>query len=319
MISVDNWLNETTRHAHVILPGLSRARAAALRRAASGAARSAARRKYSPPVFPPADGRPHEWEILIRLAGACLGQPAAEVDVAAHRRRLLRRAGAMPRGSTAPTLPRAGYDARRARAAARPHDPHRPVRRPLRRAPRRAHARARSKAEPARHRPRARWCRASPRCSRPPSGKIELAPPYITADLPRLAARLDRPADGLVLVSRRHLRSNNSWMHNVQGAGEGQGPLHAARPPRRRRRAAASPTATLAAVSSEAGQRRGAGRGERRDDARRRVAARTAGATTSPAPGCRSPASTPASTTTCSRPATFVDVLSGNAAVNGIP
>src|SRR5262249_25745573 len=48
-----------------------------------------------------------------------------------------------------------------------------------------------------------------------PSGKIELAPPYITADVPRLAARLDRH-DGLVLVSRRHLRSNNSWLHNVE-------------------------------------------------------------------------------------------------------
>jgi anaerobic selenocysteine-containing dehydrogenase len=42
-----------------------------------------------------------------------------------------------------------------------------------------------------------------------------LAPEYITSDLPRLAARLERPADDLVLVSRRHLRSNNSWMHNV--------------------------------------------------------------------------------------------------------
>ena len=34
-------------------------------------------------------------------------------------------------------------------------------------------------------------------------------------DLPRLRARLTRPADELVLTSRRHLRSNNSWMHNV--------------------------------------------------------------------------------------------------------
>ena len=31
MISVDNWLNETSRHAHVILPGAQRPRAAALR------------------------------------------------------------------------------------------------------------------------------------------------------------------------------------------------------------------------------------------------------------------------------------------------
>jgi anaerobic selenocysteine-containing dehydrogenase len=43
-----------------------------------------------------------------------------------------------------------------------------------------------------------------------------LAPTYITDDLPRLAARLERPADDLVLVSRRQLRSNNSWMHNVR-------------------------------------------------------------------------------------------------------
>jgi len=42
------------------------------------------------------------------------------------------------------------------------------------------------------------------------------AAPYITADVPRLAARLERPDVGLVLVSRRHLRSNNSWLHNVE-------------------------------------------------------------------------------------------------------
>ena len=48
-----------------------------------------------------------------------------------------------------------------------------------------------------------------------PSGKIELAPPYVVADLDRLRVRLTRPRDALVLVSRRQLRSNNSWMHNV--------------------------------------------------------------------------------------------------------
>ncbi len=48
-----------------------------------------------------------------------------------------------------------------------------------------------------------------------PSRKIELAPPYITGDVARLRARLARRDEGLVLVSRRHLRSNNSWMHNA--------------------------------------------------------------------------------------------------------
>ncbi len=51
---------------------------------------------------------------------------------------------------------------------------------------------------------------------RTPSETVELAHPAILADLPRLLARLDRPAPDLVLVGRRHVRSNNSWMHNVE-------------------------------------------------------------------------------------------------------
>ena len=63
---------------------------------------------------------------------------------------------------------------------------------------------------------------------RTPDGMIALAP--------ELLARRPAPAcwDGLdgrrdhpfVLVGRRDLRSNNSWMHNVVGAGEGQAALH---------------------------------------------------------------------------------------------
>ncbi|MGW0944693.1 molybdopterin oxidoreductase family protein [Streptomyces sp. NPDC002623] len=47
------------------------------------------------------------------------------------------------------------------------------------------------------------------------SGRIELLPQPIVDDLPRLREGLRREPEGLVLVGRRHLRSNNSWMHNV--------------------------------------------------------------------------------------------------------
>ncbi|MFK0152699.1 molybdopterin oxidoreductase family protein [Streptomyces sp. NPDC090493] len=47
------------------------------------------------------------------------------------------------------------------------------------------------------------------------SGRIELLPRPIADDLPRLRAALDTSPAALVLVGRRHLRSNNSWMHNV--------------------------------------------------------------------------------------------------------
>jgi anaerobic selenocysteine-containing dehydrogenase len=55
-----------------------------------------------------------------------------------------------------------------------------------------------------------------PEVLRTSSGKIELAPEPITADVARLEASLSRPRNGgMVLVGRRQLRSNNSWMHNV--------------------------------------------------------------------------------------------------------
>jgi len=47
------------------------------------------------------------------------------------------------------------------------------------------------------------------------SGKVELAPPEIVHDIPRLQGRLADAAPEFVLIGRRQLRSNNSWMHNV--------------------------------------------------------------------------------------------------------
>jgi anaerobic selenocysteine-containing dehydrogenase len=55
------------------------------------------------------------------------------------------------------------------------------------------------------------------------NGRIQLAPDEILADLPRVKALLQREATHhsplatpLALIGRRHLRSNNSWMHNSE-------------------------------------------------------------------------------------------------------
>jgi anaerobic selenocysteine-containing dehydrogenase len=45
--------------------------------------------------------------------------------------------------------------------------------------------------------------------------RINLVPELVIGDLPRLRQRLDREEPGLVLVSRRTLRSHNSWLHNL--------------------------------------------------------------------------------------------------------
>jgi anaerobic selenocysteine-containing dehydrogenase len=47
------------------------------------------------------------------------------------------------------------------------------------------------------------------------SGVIELAPPTMMADLPRLRARMAERNGGLVLIGRRDLRASNSFMHNL--------------------------------------------------------------------------------------------------------
>jgi anaerobic selenocysteine-containing dehydrogenase len=48
-------------------------------------------------------------------------------------------------------------------------------------------------------------------------GRIDLVPAPIAEDVMRLAESLAREDDGgLLLVGRRDLRSNNSWMHNIE-------------------------------------------------------------------------------------------------------
>ncbi|MFT3711696.1 MAG: molybdopterin-dependent oxidoreductase [Archangium sp.] len=45
--------------------------------------------------------------------------------------------------------------------------------------------------------------------------RLVLAPKEVLADVPRLEKTLDAPRDGLRLINRRHLRDNNSWLHNA--------------------------------------------------------------------------------------------------------
>lgn len=57
------------------------------------------------------------------------------------------------------------------------------------------------------------------------SGAVEAAPELLVADLARFAAQPLPAAGELVLIGRRHVRSNNSWMHNYQRLVKGK-PRH---------------------------------------------------------------------------------------------
>jgi anaerobic selenocysteine-containing dehydrogenase len=58
-----------------------------------------------------------------------------------------------------------------------------------------------------------------------PDRCIQAAPPLLMADLQRFAEQAPPAPDELVMVGRRHVRSNNSWMHNYHRLVKGK-PRH---------------------------------------------------------------------------------------------
>ncbi|MER7054863.1 molybdopterin oxidoreductase family protein [Streptomyces sp. NPDC000351] len=218
MVSVDPYLNETSRHAHVVLPPPPPAQSPHHDFALNTlAVRNQVR--YTRPAVPLEPGRMAETEILARLTLAVTGthgtDPAA-VDATVIEQTL----GKAVRD---PHSPVHGRDPGELTARLTGDDgPERRLDLMLRLGPYGDGFGARADgltlerllAHP--HgidlgplRPRL------PRPLKTRSGKVELLPGPIAEDLPRLRQALaERPA-GLVLVGRRHLRSNNSWMHNI--------------------------------------------------------------------------------------------------------
>jgi anaerobic selenocysteine-containing dehydrogenase len=189
MVSIDPYINATTRLAHVILPPaspLERSHYDAVFNAL--AVRNIA--KYSPPTFErPAHAR-HDWEICLALWRR-LGLPSKFGPVSRVIEGALGRLG-----------PEAIVD------FALRTGPHRLTLRRLRAAP---HGLDLGPLEP-----------RLPKRLATPDATVHLAPRPYVADLSRLAAHHDRPAaGGLVLIGRRDLRSNNSWMHNSQRLAKG--------------------------------------------------------------------------------------------------
>jgi anaerobic selenocysteine-containing dehydrogenase len=183
VISIDPYLNETTRLANVILPPAS-----PLQRSHYDAAlyafsvRNVA--KFSPPVIERAADQRHDWEILAAL-WAKLRVPGPLAAIAERVVGKLTPEAILDLGLRIGPhgIGRGGLSLAKLRA--RPHGVDLgPL---VRRLPGRLATKDRA---------------------------IELAPKIYLADLARLAQK--RAPDGLVIVGRRHLRSNNSWLHNSE-------------------------------------------------------------------------------------------------------
>ena len=195
MVSVDLYLNETTRHADIVLPPVTALHATnydlvLLRMAVRNVAR------FSEAVLPRAAGTLDDWEILSELSlriGApkrlqntlrrlSRGLPDRVVDwllrtghygdrfIPGHKGLSLSRLRKRPHGiDLGPLIPSRGQNVRT------------------------------------------------------PDGLVNLAPPVYATELLRLEAWMEtRPrADELLLIGRRHMRSMNSWLHNAHSLVKG--------------------------------------------------------------------------------------------------
>ncbi|HET7431394.1 MAG TPA: molybdopterin-dependent oxidoreductase [Nocardioides sp.] len=184
MVAVDIYLNETTRHADVILPPTT-----TLERDHYDlvfhtlAVRNTAR--FSPAVFAKPEGARHDWEIFrdltLRLEKR-LGSRGSRKARLSRRLRL----------STSPT----------AQLAMLLRTGRRVSLRDLRRHPEGVDLGPLRPTMPGR--------------LQTPDHRVDLVPRLVVDDLDRLRRWLDdRPDDALVLIGRRHKQDNNSWFHNT--------------------------------------------------------------------------------------------------------
>ncbi len=194
MVSIDLYLNETTRHAHLILPPTF-----ALERSHYDlvfhllAVRNTA--KFSEALFAPAEGALHDWQILLEL-GTRLERARGEGGVRSWlKHRVLSALG--PDGLVALMLrlgPRGAGFIPFGRGLT------------LDRLRRQRHGVDLGPLEP-----------SLPRRLGTKTRRIDLVPTPLVEDLERLRRALAAPATGgLALIGRRELRSNNSWMHNSE-------------------------------------------------------------------------------------------------------
>jgi anaerobic selenocysteine-containing dehydrogenase len=213
MVSLDIYCNETTRHADVILPGWSPLEDSHYDVAfPQFSDRQHAR--WSGPVFAPPADHPPEWQNLLRLAAIARGQ-GARADVLALDDTLLRDDLRRQAGEHAEAV----FEALTAGGR---RGPDRLTDLALRSGPWGdrfgAHPGGLTLDRVAATPGGVDLGELAPRVPevlRTPSGRIELAPPALLADLPRAAADLDTPPPPLVVIGRRDVRSNNSWMHNL--------------------------------------------------------------------------------------------------------
>jgi anaerobic selenocysteine-containing dehydrogenase len=223
MVSVDIYLNETTRFADLILPPtdpLEHSNYDLLFHGLSVHNHT----KWSPAVFEPPTGAKHQWEILLELAAGMSGTTPEALDALVLGHLLGARVG-----TPQTPCPDVSLEEARRKLGASP-GPDRLIDLMLRAGPYgdrfRDEAAGLSLAKLKAQLHGVDLGAMEPRLPdmlATESGQIELMHPLLRQDTERLREALleRREAPAMLLIGRRHLRSNNTWMHNLPSLAKG--------------------------------------------------------------------------------------------------
>ncbi|MDH3201672.1 MAG: molybdopterin oxidoreductase family protein [Myxococcales bacterium] len=195
-LAIDFFINETTRHADIILPPVSPIQRSHYDLALYlVAVRNSA--NYSPPLFEPQEGELDDWQILSELSCRLAAKRHGKLSKEYLAARAMHKAGpervldlGLRLGPYGQRLKPFGPGISLAKLKKKPHGvdfgPLQPT---------------------------------LPEGLLEEHGPIDIAPDLFVEDLDRLHARFASgtrdDGDQLLLIGRRHLRSNNSWMHNT--------------------------------------------------------------------------------------------------------
>jgi len=214
MVSIDTYINETSRHAHLILPPVSQLERGHYDLAFHAlAVRNTA--KYSPPLFEPPKDAKHDWQILLELMHRIQIERTGSTFSGEAKYRALKRLG--PEGIVNLGLRMGPYGAR-----------YNPFKKGLSLKALRAkpHGVDLGPLKP-----------SLPGRLQTLNKRLDLAPKPMVEDVERLRQTFAEPAEAtpvsasetqpatpaapetrngeLLLIGRRHVRDNNSWMHNI--------------------------------------------------------------------------------------------------------
>ncbi|RMO04012.1 Oxidoreductase, molybdopterin-binding protein [Pseudomonas coronafaciens pv. zizaniae] len=190
MVSIDLYINETTRHADLILPSTSALEndhydttfnTLAIRNVT----------RFNRAIFERPEGALHDWEIFVGLAKAFAAKAARELKLTLPPAQMIDRGLRAGRYGEA-----SAHNLSLQTLAGHPHG--------LDLGALKSNLASRLKTA---------------------NGSIQAAPEVIMADLARFAADPGQQAGELLLIGRRHVRSNNSWMHNYHRLVKGK-PRH---------------------------------------------------------------------------------------------